>query len=178
MDLHKIEASLDNEDELLEFWRSLKIRPGFDLKLIHLEALSTDSLKIVIRLLKGLEDNSADYKQKCLPFMPGYQLMRSYLEETLIDRDIEIKAFDIDTRRANLGEELAGLVYRSGIRRHVIIVNSSLEEQEQDALAHQELRRILENPPEQQLRLIGIDALNHLEPEVDEYVEAIFSLHY
>lgn len=178
MDLHKIDAALDNEDKLMEFWRSLKIRPGFNLVLAHLEVLSTDSLKIVIHLLQGLEDNSADHKQKCLPFMPGYQLMRSYLEETLTDGDIEIKAFDIDTRRANLGEDLAGLVYRSSIRRHVIIVNSRLEEQDQDSLAHQELRRILENPPEQQLRLIGIDAMNHLEPEVDEYVEAIFSLHF
>jgi hypothetical protein len=110
--------------------------------------------------------------------MPGYQLMRTYLESNLEFGDTETKAFDVDTRKADLGEELAGLVYQSRLGRQVIIVNTKLGEHEQDALAHQELRRILEEHPEQPLRLIGIDAVDQLEPEVDEYVEAIFTLHF
>ena len=176
MELHQIDALLENEGEMLEFWRSLRLRPGFELSLKHLGALSAKSLKTVISLLRDLEENSTGFSLECPSFMPGYQLMRTYLEETFTSDDM--KAFDIDTRRAGLGKELAGLVYRSSIGRYVIIVNKGLGELDQDALAHQEIRRVLEERPPQQLRLIGTEAVNHLEPEVDEFVEAIFSIRF
>ncbi|NPV92066.1 MAG: hypothetical protein HPY50_14970 [Firmicutes bacterium] len=178
MELDKIDAALDGEDGLPDFWRTLKQRPGFHLETADLDGLSDDSLKTAVRLLKGLEENSADYRKNCRPFMPSYQLMRTYLEETLSREENGIKAFDIDTRWAHLGEELAGLVYQSSIGRHVVIVNSEIEGYEKDALAHQELRRILANPPRQRLLLIGLDALNHLENDIDEFVEAVFSIHF
>ncbi|MDH7478909.1 MAG: hypothetical protein QHH02_02745 [Syntrophomonadaceae bacterium] len=170
----QVEQATAQEPVLRSTWETLQNRSELEIAAVHLPRLSADSVVRALGLVRAAEEFRLPPDQGGQPFIPAYQIIRSYID-LMFSEDDTVKALDIDTRRLDLGEELAGMVYCNRYSHYVVVVNASLDEHLQDLLVFQEMKRIAEQRP-RQLRLIGNDFVNHLEAGLDEYMEAIFSL--
>lgn len=171
----QVEQAIAREQVLRSTWEGLQNRSGFEIAVVHLPRLSVDSVVKALELVRAAEEFRLPPDADGQPFIPAYQIIRSYVD-LLFPEDETVKAIDIDTRRLDLGEELAGMVYCNRYGHYVLVVSAGLDEHLQDLLVFQEMKRIAEQQP-RQLRLIGHDFVNHLEAGLDEYMEAIFSLY-
>lgn len=168
--------AVKDNPELLSFWQDLNLRSEMEILFPHLDTLSPEGALQALSLLKDIEENRLTQDAAAQPYMPAYQIIRAFLDLTSSEKT-DIKSFDIDTRKVELEEGLAGLAYYTKSGYYVVMVNSALEEYEQETLMFQELKRICDEQP-RQLRMIGVHFISHLERQMDEFMEAIFQFYF